>query len=188
MATLKTLQMNEEARRHDAATWAERGRLIVRSVQNLSDTLLSKARRMTMMNILMHLYLCIRLTKLKTTVERAFSEEKVTLQDATSRVAPVRLRLGDGWDAFNALLVTRVKGDQGFRRVALRRYALQDCRRRRGNRYDISWQSFMLPGSQASMSIVRSSNLTSGDEPLHGASCPSCVSASTVTTSEGTRW
>jgi hypothetical protein len=179
---------NEEARRDDAAALARSGSIVLSSIQRLGVALLSGVKQIVQLNMFIHRDLLARLTIMESRIERPIPEETFTFEDAIGRSAPIPLGLVDSWDAFDALLMARFKGRQGFSRVARKRYALQDHRKRREIRHDISWRSAMLPGSQVSMSIICSSLLTSGDEPLRGSSCPNCSSISITTTNEGTRW
>lgn len=179
-------QVNEEVRHNNNTTWAGAGRQIVRSIQTLGDTLLGKVGQIIRMNMLMYQDLCTRLANLDSSIQRPIAEEIFTFEDAIGRVVPVPLRLVDSWNAFDALLLVRFKGFQGFGRVARRRYVLQDHHRRRDIRRDIPWLSAMLPGSQISMSVI-CSRLLAGGSSLR-TTCPTCSSNSVVATSKGNQW
>ncbi|KAK8878773.1 hypothetical protein PGQ11_000067 [Apiospora arundinis] len=187
MANKRTLEANEESRNNDASTWAESGRIIVRSIQNLSDTLLRKVGQIAMMNMYFYQEMRDRLTTLESRIERPIPEEVFTFEDAIGRPSVMHLSSVNSWEAFDALLMVNFNGHKGSSRVARKRYTLQDHRRKRDIPHNIPWPSAMLPGSQVYMSIICSSSPGSEDGSAAGTSCPSCFSTSAVATHEGTR-
>lgn len=177
-------EVNEEARRNDATTWAENGQLILRGIQLLSGTVLSKLEQM--MNL--HMFIYRRLTNLELRIERPIPEEFFIFEDALGRHSTITLNWIDSWDAFDSSLEARFKGQKGYSRVACKRYALKDHRRHRDIHHNTSWRSAMLPGSRISMSISCSSQQVSGNGSNSSACCPCCSSVSVLAPSEGTKW
>lgn len=179
---------NEEARRNDAAALARSGSIILRSVRRLGIALLSGVQQIIQLNMLTHRDLVARLTILVSRIERPITEEAFTFIDAIGRVAVMHLSSVSSWEAFDALLMVYFNGQRGFGRVARKRYALRDLRRKREIRRSIPWWSAMLPGSQVSMSIICSSVSKPDDGHLVSASCPSCFTMSAMAMDEETLW
>jgi hypothetical protein len=79
-------------------------------------------------------------------LERTLVQEPFLLEDATGRISPVHLQFIASWNAFDAVLETRFRDLQGYKKMVCKEFVLQE----RSTRQDISrtrpWEGAFLPG------------------------------------------
>lgn len=116
-------------------------------------------------------------------LERTLVQEPFLLEDAIGRISPVHLQFIASWDAFDAVLETRFRDLQGYKKIVSKEFVLQE----RSTKQDIlrtrPWEGAFLPGQRVDMSMVFTDLWKEGQ-----MSCPGCQKVNEDYSQTGTQW
>jgi hypothetical protein len=94
----------------------------------------------------------------------------------------------DSWDAFDGSLEGKFKGKKGGKRVAQRRFLLQDPEGGQKIDRDLDWKKAIVPGQKVDMSLI--CELTEDEDDNKGKTlrCPFCKAANEGAPGQFLKW
>ncbi|KAL9076327.1 MAG: hypothetical protein Q9161_001043 [Pseudevernia consocians] len=107
-------------------------------------------------------------TSIPAQLERFWTQEPATLEDALGRVTPTHLEFLDCWEAFEAVLEVRFRQLPGHRKVQRKEYTLLANSSKKDIGPSLAFTRCFLPGQRIHMSMM----FDNGSKGLD--SCPGC--------------
>lgn len=101
-------------------------------------------------------------------LNRSWTQEPATLEDALGRVTPFHLEFIDSWEAFESILEVRFRKRPGHRKVKRKEYALRSSFINKDVDDSIAFNRCFLPGQHYDMSMVFNAARVQN-------SCPACL-------------
>ncbi|MCJ1460592.1 hypothetical protein MMC28_010974 [Mycoblastus sanguinarius] len=146
--------------------------------KNLGADIISFMQNFWKINFMTYKAVVSLQTNIPAQLERCWTQDPATLEDALGRVTPVHLEFLDSWEAFEAVLEVRFRQLPGHRKIKQREYALRSDVLKKDVEQSIAFTRCFLPGQRIDMSMI----FDGGSGSL--SSCPGCKFSTAKTAEE----
>lgn len=123
-------------------------------LKSLGADILSFMQKIWKVNFLTYKAVISLQTSIPAQLERCWTQEPATLEDALGRVTAVHLEFLDSWEAFEAVLEVRFRQLPGHRKIRQGEYALQASSWERDVERSLALNRCFLPGQRINMSMI----------------------------------